>query len=47
MKIIIAGCGKVGYILAEQLNEEGHEITIIDTNEEKINMVGNLSLIHI
>ena len=42
MKIIIAGCGKVGYILAEQLNEEGHEITIIDTNEEKINMVGNL-----
>ena len=42
MKIIIAGCGKVGYILAEQLNEEGHEITIIDTNEEKIGMVGNL-----
>ena len=42
MRIIIAGCGKVGYILAEQLNEGGHEITIIDTNEEKVNMVGNL-----
>ena len=25
MKIIIAGCGKVGYTLAEQLSEEGHE----------------------
>lgn len=35
MKIIIAGCGKVGYALAEQLNEEGHELTIIDINEEK------------
>lgn len=36
MKIIIAGCGKVGYALAEQLNEEGHDITIIDSREEKI-----------
>ncbi len=38
MKIIIAGCGKVGYALAEQLNEEGHELTIIDTNEEKMRL---------
>ncbi len=36
MKIIIVGCGKVGYALAEQLNEEGHDITVVDTNEEKI-----------
>ena len=42
MKIIIAGCGKVGYALAEQLNEEGHELTIIDTNEEKAGLVGNV-----
>ena len=41
MKIIIAGCGKVGYALAEQLNEEGHELTIIDIKEEKVSMVGN------
>lgn len=39
MKIIIAGCGKVGYTLAEQLNEEGHDITIIDTDGEKLNNV--------
>ena len=36
MKIIIVGCGKVGYTLAEQLNEEGHDITVVDSNEEKI-----------
>lgn len=36
MKIIIVGCGKVGYTLAEQLNDEGHDITVVDTNSEKI-----------
>lgn len=36
MKIIIVGCGKVGYAIAEQLNEEGHDITVIDTNGEKV-----------
>ena len=32
MKIIIVGCGKVGTTLAEQLNNEHHDITIIDKN---------------
>lgn len=36
MKIIIVGCGKVGYAIAEQLNEERHDITVIDTNREKV-----------
>lgn len=36
MKIIIIGCGKVGYDLAKQLSEENHEITLIDTNAEKL-----------
>ena len=30
MNIIIVGCGKVGQTLAEQLNEEGNNITVID-----------------
>ncbi len=30
MRIIIVGCGKVGATLAERLNKEGHEVTIID-----------------
>ncbi|MCM1158376.1 MAG: Trk system potassium transporter TrkA [Bacteroidales bacterium] len=42
MRIIIAGCGKVGYALAEQLNEEGHDITMIDTDGDKLNTVLSL-----
>lgn len=36
MNIIIAGCGKVGRTLAQQLNEEGHNITLIDTSASKL-----------
>jgi trk system potassium uptake protein TrkA len=35
MKIIIVGDGKVGGTLAEQLSQEGHDITIIDNNEDR------------
>ncbi len=31
MNIMIVGCGKVGQTLAEQLNEEGNNITVVDT----------------
>lgn len=41
MKIIILGCGKVGYNLAEQLAQEGHDITIIDAKEEKVENASN------
>ena len=34
MNIIIVGCGKVGQTLAEQLNEEGNNITVVDINAE-------------
>lgn len=36
MKIIVTGAGKVGYTVAEQLAEEGHDITIIDSSHDKI-----------
>ena len=36
VNIIIVGSGKVGYTLAQNLNAEGHEITVIDADEEKI-----------
>ena len=36
MKIIVVGFGKVGYVLAEQLNNEGHDLTVIDTNENRM-----------
>ena len=32
MKIILVGGGKVGTALARQLSEEGHNVTVIDTN---------------
>lgn len=41
MDIIIAGCGNVGYTLAEQLSSEGHEITLIDTNAERMQYVAD------
>ena len=36
MNIIIVGCGKVGQTLAEQLNEEGNNITVVDINAENL-----------
>lgn len=39
MKIILVGCGKVGRALARQLSEEGHNVTVIDTNPAKIEMI--------
>ena len=41
MKIIIVGCGKVGTTLAEQLNRENHDITLIDTNDEAIQNISD------
>lgn len=32
MKVLIVGCGRVGGMLAGRLDEEGHEVTIIDEN---------------
>lgn len=36
LSIIIVGCGKVGSTLVEQLSKEGHDITIIDKNRQKV-----------
>lgn len=41
MKIIIAGCGKVGQTLAEQLSKEGNDITVIDTRAKVVNEMAN------
>ena len=34
MKIMIIGCGKVGFTLARQLSGENHELTLIDNRAE-------------
>ena len=41
MKIIIVGCGKVGTTLAEQLNREHHDITLIDSDGEALQAVAD------
>ena len=35
MRVIIIGAGKVGYKLAEKLSEEGHEVLVIEQNEDR------------
>ncbi len=36
MNILIIGCGRVGATLAEQLNEEGNNITVVDTDPDRV-----------
>ena len=36
LNIVIVGCGKVGHTLTEHLVGEGHDITIVDTDERVI-----------
>lgn len=39
MNIIVAGCGKVGQKLAEQLTANGHEVTVMDKKYEALTSV--------
>ncbi|MEE0953102.1 MAG: NAD-binding protein, partial [Ruminococcus sp.] len=36
MKIVIVGCGKVGTSIANELNSEGHEIVLVDSNRAAV-----------
>ena len=39
MKIIIVGCGRVGQTLAEKLNGDGNDVTVIDLDAAKVNEI--------
>lgn len=39
MKVIIVGCGRVGQTLAEKLNDDGNDVTVIDLDASKINAI--------
>ena len=41
MQIIIVGCGNVGATLTEELSKEGHNITVVDVNSQKVEKVAN------
>lgn len=48
MNIIIVGCGKVGCALASQLNNEGHNVTVVDQNADKVKTIaGKLDIMGI
>ena len=34
MRVIIIGCGRVGSILANRLDEDGHQVLILDKNQQ-------------
>lgn len=42
MKIIIVGCGKIGATLIENLVSEGHDITVIDSDQKVVDEISNI-----
>ncbi len=34
MRVMIIGCGRVGAVLANQLDEEKHEVVVLDRNQQ-------------
>lgn len=40
MKIIIAGCGRVGATLADKLSLEGHDVSVVDKNQDSFERLG-------
>ncbi len=41
MKIIIVGCGKVGSLLTSHISKEGHDVIVVDTDQQIIENVVN------
>ncbi len=34
MRVMIIGCGRVGSVLANRLDEAGHQVTVLDRNQQ-------------
>lgn len=41
MNIIVVGCGKVGMTIVEQISGENHDITVIERNSKKVELVAS------
>ena len=41
MKIVILGCGRLGAHLARRMDNEGHQVTVVDRNGEAFARLGN------
>ncbi len=42
MKVIVAGCGKIGVSLVADLTAEGHDVTVLDSSADIITQVTNM-----
>ena len=42
MKIVVAGCGKIGHTIIESLVIEGHDVTAVDIEPEVLEEVTNM-----
>ena len=42
MKIVIVGCGKIGFSMVPELLKEGHDITVIDTDGATVEEITNM-----
>ncbi len=42
MRIFIVGCGKIGQTLARQLVDEAHDVTVVDTDGQVLEKIGNM-----
>ena len=40
MKVLIVGCGRIGARLAAEMDDAGHDVTIIDTNAAAFTRLG-------
>lgn len=41
MHVVIIGCGKIGSSIARQLSNEGYDVSIIDKDREKLEILGS------
>lgn len=42
MNILVVGCGQVGLHLVRQLEEQGHEVAVLDESAERLRRLNNL-----
>ena len=40
MNIVVAGCGRVGSLLAQSLTQDGHDVTVIDRRQAALESLG-------
>jgi trk system potassium uptake protein TrkA len=41
VKVLIVGCGRVGSRLAANLSEDGHDVTVVDRDQAKLNLAAS------